>query len=440
VGCSLHLSETEGCQERPCTGDDAVVDCEWEDWSAWSDCSVKCGGGQRTRDRRIARDPTNGGEPCQAQHLEEIEPCNPELCQQRDECVDGAWGSWSDWETCSQTCNGGHTWRQRQLDQEANQCGRPAEGLSRETAACGSHTPCKANSDCRFGAWEDWSECTRSCGGAQKRWRRVDAGRGSGSGCSGPVREEQSCDIQGNECEGDTFRKGECGLDEWGPWEACSVTCGGAQTERRRSFPQDVLHRSVGCEATLAETKPCGRQSCDEDCTAIDCHWSDWGTWSACDKCGGQRKRYRHVRHHPSCGGVSCDPGASEEITNCTRSCHGGHYCLWEDWSTWGACTASCGAALRQRKRQLAPSEAPPPACSHQTHLRVLLEVSGDDGDGLQLQQKLKGLHKRATVLEERRNTELVLSFMVGFTGLLAALAAGRFRPARALSLWLPSS
>ena len=55
------------------------VDCKVEDWSSWSECSATCGGGTRTRERKVVQEPENGGAACQDR--EEEESCNTEPCE-----------------------------------------------------------------------------------------------------------------------------------------------------------------------------------------------------------------------------------------------------------------------------------------------------------------------------------------------------------------------
>ena len=57
------------------------VDCEVEDWSSWSECSATCGGGTRTRERKVVQEPENGGAACPFQDQEEEESCKTEPCE-----------------------------------------------------------------------------------------------------------------------------------------------------------------------------------------------------------------------------------------------------------------------------------------------------------------------------------------------------------------------
>lgn len=55
-----------------------LVPCTWNDWSAWSACSVPCGGGIKTRSR-TNNPPLNGGAPCSGPTSESA-PCNTQAC------------------------------------------------------------------------------------------------------------------------------------------------------------------------------------------------------------------------------------------------------------------------------------------------------------------------------------------------------------------------
>ena len=50
-----------------------------EDWSAWDDCPVTCGGGTQKRRREVAVEPTNGGKPCVGSPSES-KSCSTEAC------------------------------------------------------------------------------------------------------------------------------------------------------------------------------------------------------------------------------------------------------------------------------------------------------------------------------------------------------------------------
>ena len=66
------------------------VDGGYSDWSAWSACTVTCGGGSRMRNRKCNNPaPANDGKTCFDQQLGsemESEACNIEQCEgERDE-------------------------------------------------------------------------------------------------------------------------------------------------------------------------------------------------------------------------------------------------------------------------------------------------------------------------------------------------------------------
>ena len=53
-------------------------DCQVSEWTPWSGCSKNCGGGIKTRTRKVEYPPKYGGSPCPI--LEEKRGCNPQPC------------------------------------------------------------------------------------------------------------------------------------------------------------------------------------------------------------------------------------------------------------------------------------------------------------------------------------------------------------------------
>ncbi|XP_077294549.1 semaphorin 5c-like isoform X2 [Arctopsyche grandis] len=89
----------------------------------------------------------------------------------------------------------------------------------------------------------------------------------------------------------------------------------------------------------------------------LDGAWSAWSPWSEClqevddilrdtqetqDKCLCQTRSCTNPT--PRNGGKNCD-GISIRVSNCTV--HGG----WTAWSGWSACSATCGVAVKWRRR-----------------------------------------------------------------------------------------
>ncbi|XP_063381388.1 semaphorin-5B [Cydia fagiglandana] len=97
--------------------------------------------------------------------------------------------------------------------------------------------------------------------------------------------------------------------------------------------------------------------SCPEKTAPVDGGWSSWSQWEPCMQDGTSHSVYGDEKPDmcmcrtrkcdnpkPVNGGRTCE-GASISVTNCTV--HGG----WSAWSGWSECSASCGIAVKSRRR-----------------------------------------------------------------------------------------
>ena len=105
--------------------------------------------------------------------------------------------------------------------------------------------------------------------------------------------------------------KRDCEVTQWGPWGACTQTCGNSGTsERKRYIISDHSCGGKKC-GRLFKTRKCNRVCCPIACTYT------WGAWGVCTGCGenGQQISKPVVTEQAQCGGP-CDLPASRK-----RSC-----------------------------------------------------------------------------------------------------------------------
>lgn len=398
------LVQVDSFELAACSG---PMNCLWGDWSDWGHCSHLCGGGLQKRTREIVQFPFAGGRACDALTRQEAVPCAMQSCKQQLVCEDAAWSDWGAWSSCSKTCDGGLTSRSRRIATPGNTCGRPLNGSSTEVLSCNANTSCTPSVDCAFSSWSDWSECSEQCTGMQERSRSIQVyGAGDGAFCSGPLAQKRRClELHPTQC-GPAIREEEgyeCKLSEWTKWSLCPVTCGLGQQERSR----EVLREP--CSAGTVETQPCYGVPCANECTPVDCAWSDWEPWSACSKCGGQTNRTRRLTASASCGGSPC-VGVAAEISNCTRSCQG--FCTWADWTDYSQCSATCGRAWRSRTRSLHVTDSYVP----DSVIEPIIRADASDG----LESALRGRLGATKAVQSRRLGGVCVSFACGGLFVLA--------------------
>ncbi|TKS73000.1 Spondin-1 F-spondin [Collichthys lucidus] len=214
--CKAEVAEVEKCMMPDCH----TIPCMLSPWSDWSECSVTCGRGVRTRQRMLKSDPAECTE-----ELEQTEKCMLPECP-----VDCMVSEWSEWSECNKSCGKGHTIRTRMIKLEPQFGGGACpETIQRKT--------------CKIRKCRNKKE-SRGAGGAGggKRRRRGKQGRDAA------VEEQPGCRMQ-----------------PWTVWSDCSKPCGGGIQERFMTLkkkPKSNVPTATGSCKDRKEIRACNVHSC----------------------------------------------------------------------------------------------------------------------------------------------------------------------------------
>jgi len=396
--CEDDLAQVEPCHTHSCAKG-ACKDCELDEWSEWGDCTTKCGG-QRFRHREVKQLENHCGKPCNASAVKETDLCP--ACTEKYFC---GWSRWQEMGECSSRCGYATYSRQRQLTLSTeNQGARtffeavdqnsPCSGNQIDVKIC-PYKPCENEHmprDCKFNAWEEWSEpgCDQMC--TRKR-TIADESEYGGRPCAGPEVETKRCEKDcsapedcewdawqawhpkecsdendqririrkvareaqngGTPCAGVVKETASCALGEqkvrscelafWSMWTECTRTCGGGLRTRSREIENPAAGGGEPCTDALEEMEKCNAQMCIED--RQDCLLGKWGSWTPCD---GEDMKYRlrSIEQEPTALGMPCQ-AALKEVEQCSRVVH----CRVTSWTTWDMCDRTCGGGQQTRQR-----------------------------------------------------------------------------------------
>ena len=281
--CEEDLLEEEECNTKPCP-----EPCKWAEWQDWDDCSQSCGTGKKVRVRVKELKEKNGGL-CKGSYREES-TCNTNLCP-----IPCKWGAWSKWGPCSATCGNGERTKTRGKEL-VEKHGGSCDGDFTKTGTCNIKS---CPQPCQVGKWKDWSDCSKTCGGGKTtRTREKVVEESNGGKCAFDLIEEKSC--QKHACPTPTPSPQPCQVGKWKDWSDCSKTCGGGKTTRTRE--KEVEESNGGeCAFDLIEEKSCQTHACPTPTPSPECHWQEWGDWKTCNE--------------------SCDLSKWGEWIECSRTC-----------------------------------------------------------------------------------------------------------------------
>ncbi|CAD7936456.1 unnamed protein product [Amoebophrya sp. A120] len=351
--CQGALKEIQSCNTGhvcdPPPGP-APIDCLLEEWSDWSVCTAKCGGGVTKRHRKIATFPDFGGKGCDGE-LEQVEMCNEHLCAEdippHDVPINCDWAEWDEWGPCSASCGHGQRNRHREIKTMPNKVGKPCEeGAMFEVEHCeGQHC---GDKDCIWSEWTAYGACP--CTGLRERSRHIVQHYSGphGKPCEGAAVETRACQP---DCIKDQI---DCVASEWGDWSECTATCNGGQQFRQKMIEAEVLNGGRPCQTDLKETRGCNQDVVCYDQMPEDCLMTEWSYWSTCSvTCGeGQKSRERTIQRHPAWGGKTCERESLVETKGCTmEQCPEDVDCVWGEWTEWNDCSATCGNGVHERER-----------------------------------------------------------------------------------------
>jgi len=298
----------------------------------------------RERARHVTKMASGGGRTCHNESLKEVEPCNPGPGEEVSlECGPDTpqsckVGAWDDWSECSATCDGGQRKRQRHVLSPASNGGGPCTDDLLVTAPCGADACNKSAScrDCEWGAWSEWGDC--SCAGQRIRNRGIAKQPNScGRQCEeGSARETEACEA---DCGDRLF----CAWSEWTGMGDCSASCGSTTQMRQRTLTLSesakageylfVADQSSPCNGNQIDVKPCAFVACEGQCTPTDCQFGAWSPWSE-PSCAQLCARNRSMETEGSCQGKPCR-GNLTETKPCAKDCFLPVDCELEDWTAW---------------------------------------------------------------------------------------------------------
>ncbi|XP_048584539.1 uncharacterized protein LOC5510519 isoform X4 [Nematostella vectensis] len=162
---------------------------------------------------------------------------------------------------------------------------------------------------------QEWSLCTKTCGGGEKQKYESELATGDAS-CSDGTRKsvlkKAACNTDPCAVDG--------GWSDYSSWSLCTKSCGGGTRTRTRTCTNPKPSSGgKDCVGDDKQTRECGKAPCP-----VNGGWSEFSEWTKCTKTcgGGKQERTRTCTNpSPSNGGKDCVGDAKEEKDCNTDKC-----------------------------------------------------------------------------------------------------------------------